>query len=221
MSDAVVVAMARHFAGWPVAAVISPLSAVAAELCRRVHRPDLAVIGALGAYDTAAGPILLKGEWGAYPTERHDVRDLFALVSQGRVAIFASPAQVDRAGRANLGGIGGWDQPKVALPGSRGLPDDAASLPGFGYWLPSPRAIVAEVDYVSAPPPPSERIVLTRFGVFAAGDSGWRAVSRHGELADLPFEVAGWASAPESPEPTPAEADALETIDPKRLRDLG
>ena len=223
LADLVTVAMARHFARHPVAAVVGPTSAVAAELARRVHAPGLAVVGAMTACDTAAGPVLTRLEWGALPSERHDIRDLFALVAQGRVAIFASPAQVDARGRANLGGIGGWERPKVALPGSRGLPDDAASLPGFGYWIPSPRALVPEVDYVSAPAPRPgwERAALTREGVFAIDERGWRCLSVHeGAAPAPPFPVAGLEAAPPTPPPTPEEARALAEIDPDGVRAL-
>lgn len=223
LADLITAAMARHLARWEAAAVVGATSAVAAELARRVHAPGLAVVGAMTACDTAAGPSLLELEWGVFPSERHDIRDLFALVAQGRVAIFATPAQVDARGRANLGGIGGWERPKVALPGSRGLPDDAASLPGFAYWLPNPRAVVAEVDYVSAPGPATgqERLVLTREGAFSVGDDGWRCLSLHpGSRPEPPFAIAGLDEAPETPVPTPEESLALEAIDPHRVRAL-
>lgn len=228
VADLVTVAMARHFARWEAAAVVGPASAVAAELARRVHAPSLAVIGALSACDTPAGPALLELEWGVFPSERHDIRDLFLLVAQGRVAIFATPVQVDAHGRANLGGIGGtgpggWDRPKVALPGSRGLPDNAASLPGFAYWLPGPRALVAEVDYVSAPGPEEgwERLVLTREGAFSVTWDGWRCLNLHpGARPQPPFPVAGLDGATETPDPTPEEARVLQEIDPQGVRAL-
>lgn len=223
LADLVTAVMARHFACYPVAAVVGPTSAVAAEVARRVHAPALAVVGAMTALDTRAGPALTRLEWGALPAERHDIRDLFALVAQGRVAIFATPAQVDASGRANLGGIGGWERPKVALPGSRGLPDNAASLPGFAYWLPSTRALVPEVDYVSAPPPSPgrPRTVLTREGVFEIDDRGWRCLSRHGQLwLSPPFPVAGLEAAAATEPPTPAEATALAAVDPENVRAL-
>ena len=223
LADIITVVMARHFARWQLAAVIGPTSAVAAELARRVHAPDLAVLGAMTAADTLAGPALQRLEWGAFPSERHDIRDLFALVAQGRVAIFATPSQVDSKGRANLGGIGGWERPKVALPGSRGLPDNAASLPGFAYWLPSSRALVAEVDYVSAPPPPAgwERMALTRDGLFSVGQAGWRCLSRHGGgMPEAPFPIAGLERAPITEPPSAEEAAALADIDPERVRAL-
>lgn len=221
LADLVTVAMARHFARWEVAAVIGPTSAVAAELARRVHAPELAVLGAMTAADTPAGPALLRQEWGVFPTERHDIRDLFALVAQGRVAIFASPAQVDAHGRANLGGIGGWERPTVALPGSRGLPDDAASLPGFAYWLPSARALVAEVDYVSAPAAAWERVVLMRQGLFSAGQTGWRCLSWHGEEPlQAPFPIADLDAALPTDPPSVEEARVLAEIDPGGVRAL-
>lgn len=223
LADLVTVAVARHFARWEVAAVVSPTAAVAAELVRRAHRPDLAVVGALGAYDTVGGPVLLKGEWGVYPAEHHDVRDLFALVAQGRVAIFATPGQVDAQGRANLGGIGGWRAPRVALPGSRGLPDDAASLPGFAYLLPSSRVLVPEVDYVSAGPPRpgEERTVVMASGVYAIGAAGWRCLSRHGDPLEPPFPVAGLDDAPATAPPSPDEQALLAEIDPRNTRAIG
>jgi glutaconate CoA-transferase subunit B len=223
LADVVTVAMARHFARWQVAAVIGPTSAVAAELARRVLSPDLAVLGAMTAADAPAGPAMLGLEWGVLPSERHDIRDLFALVAQGRVAIFATPAQVDSKGCANLGGIGGWKRPKVALPGSRGLPDNAASLPGFAYWVPSSRALVAEVDYVSAPAPPAdwERTVLTRDGVFSIGLAGWRCLSLHGDRKpDAPFAIADLEQAPRTAPPSTDEAAAMDEIDPEGVREI-
>lgn len=221
LADLVTVVMARHFARYQVAAVVGPTSAVAAEVARRVYAPSLAVVGAMTALDTRAGPALMRQEWGALPSERHDIRDLFALVAQGRVAIFTSPAQVDTSGRANLGAIGGWHRPRLALTGSRGLPDIGASLPGFAFWLPSTRALVPAVDYVSAPPPPpgNSRVALTLNGVFLITSAGWTCISRHGDPWQAPpFPVAGLFDAPATEPPTSEEAAALTSIDQANVR---
>ena len=53
------------------------------------------------------------------------------------------PAQLDRVGATNLSYVGGsYESPRVALPGSRGLPDNNDSPSRVWYLVPDPLAPV-------------------------------------------------------------------------------
>lgn len=219
--------------GMRVLAVTSPLSLVAGLAARRLGAPDLAIAGGFTVLDAVDPvPTLTRGEaaYGLDDACRGPASDTFVAVARGFVGVCTTPAQLDARGAANLSRIGGSDDaPAVALPGSRGLPDNN-DMPGpVWYVLPrhTPRQLVATVDFASGPPPSPgrHRRLLTPLGVFALDPGGWRAVSLHaGVTAAQVREATGFAiacdDAPVTPSPSDDERAALAAVDPHGLHAL-
>lgn len=203
--------------GLRVLALTSPVSLVAGLAARRLGAADLAI---------ATGFTTLDGDEGV----RGPASDTFVALARGRVGVAVNPAQLDGRGATNLSRIGGTDQrPRVALPGSRGLPDnnDAPAWVWYLLGAHSPRQLVAEVDVASGPPPSPGRYrrLLTPLGVFALDPGqGWRALSlTEGSGAaevreQTGFDVAIAADTPSTPPPDPSERRALDAVDPEGRR---
>lgn len=221
--------------GMRVLAVTSPVSLVAGLAAVRRGAPDLAIAGGFGVLDSVgAFPALTLGEgsYGVDDAVHAPASDTFVAVGRGLVGVCTTPAQLDGRGAANLSRVGGTDDaPAVALPGSRGLPDNNDMAGPVWYVFPShgPRQLVAEVDFVSGPPPSPgrHRRLLTPLGLFELRPQrGWHAVSLHGETTrDEVVESTGFViEAPDDvPRTTPPDEDevaALEAVDPHGLRAL-
>lgn len=248
-ADLAVCAMARAMAGDEVAGAALPCALLAALLARALHNPGLVVLGSLGlplaprAWEDGSGfrLSLTRDESVALPfaEARLGLEDTFGYVLRGRFAIWIAPAQLDALGSANISAVGPWAAPKVALVGSRGLPDDAWHLPEMRYYVPrhEPRAFPARVDFVSAPGFTPERVregggrglpgrVVTSLGVFRYGPDGLRAESLHPGVSPetvaraTGFPVRGLADAPETPVVTVEERAWLERLDPLAIRRL-
>jgi acyl CoA:acetate/3-ketoacid CoA transferase beta subunit len=148
--------------------------------------------------------------------------------------------QIDRWGNQNIANIGPWERPKAQLLGMRGAPGNTANHT-TSYWIPnhSPRAFVEQVDVVSglgyrraAEAGPwiaahhEIRRVVTNKAVldFETPDHAMRLRSVHpGVTVDEVREATGFELAVaedlrESREPTDAELELLERLDPPGLR---
>ena len=152
--------LAREFAaaaaddGVRVIAVTTTASLVAALAARRLGAADLAIAPGFGTLDGAPRPALSLGERalraGASP--RGPVSDTFVAVARGLMGVVVTPAQLDSRGATNLSHIAGTHAaPRVALPGSRGLPDNNDSPSRVWYLVPdhAARTLVDRVDFVS------------------------------------------------------------------------
>ena len=153
--------------------------------------------------------------------------DTFALLARGRIGVATTPAQLDARGATNLSGIGAPGDPRVALPGAQGLPDNNHSPSRVWYLFAShsPRQLVARVDVVcGAPPPPSAiRRLLSAAGLFELTATGWRAVWLTPDGADLVAAAPGLGvvltgSEPVRSEPDPDLLAAVEAVDPEEVR---
>lgn len=249
MADQVVVAMAREMAEDRVAGAALPMALLAALLARALYAPRLVVLGSLGlplapsawAPDSDFRLSLARDEELAlgHADGRFGLDDAFAHVFRGRFAIWISPAQVDGEGSANLSAIGDWRRPKVALVGSRGLPDDAWHVAAMRYYLPrhEVRHLPATVDFTSAPGWTAGRrrlgrregapgIVVTPLGVFRFREDGVFAASLHaGVRAEevqrrTGFRVGGLEAAGVTPPPTAEELAWIRRFDPLGVRGL-
>lgn len=221
--------------GMRVLAVTSPVSLVAGLAAVRLGAPDLAIAAGFGVLDAVgAFPALTLGEasYGVDEAVHGPASDTFVAVGRGLVGVCTTPAQLDARGAANLSRVGGTDDaPAVALPGSRGLPDNNDMAGPVWYVFPThgPRQLVDEVDFVSGPPPSPgrHRRLLTPLGVFELEPGrGWRAVTLHGDATgeqvaeatgftiDVPGDVR------RTPAPDADELAALDTVDPHGLRAL-
>ncbi len=236
-ADLLTVALAREFAGaWErgvrILAITSLTTLVAGLVARATTAPGLAIAAGFGALDAEPAPSLIRGEvaLGAATSPRGPSADTFVALARGRVGVAVTPAQLDGSGATNLFQVGGSDQePGVALPGDRGLPENNDAPGCVWYVFPdhSARQLVAQVDSVSGPPPSPGRYrrLLTPLGVFELQE-GWRAVA----LADgvTARDVAGATSfSIEVPSdvdilvpPSEQEQRALTEVDPLGCRYL-
>lgn len=225
---------AAHREGMRVLAVTSPLSLIAGLAAKGLDAPDLALAVGFGVLDAVEpSPAITLGEaaLGTDLAHTSSAVDTFVAVARGFVGVCTSPAQLDARGAANLSRVGGTDErPGVALPGSRGVPDnnDMAGPVWYLFAAHGPRQLVPAVDFTSGPPPRPgrRRRLLTPLGVFALEEGGWTTVSRHPGVtaADVVgatgFAIAAADDVPTTPVPTAAELAAIRAADPHDLRAL-
>jgi glutaconate CoA-transferase subunit B len=239
VADRITASLIREFrtaaqdGGVKVIAATTMSSLVAALAARRLGVPDLAISTGFGTLDARPYPALTLGETalGSAASPRGPISDTFIAVAKGMVGVVVSPAQLDAAGATNLSRIGGSnDAPKVALPGSRGLPDNNDSPSRVWYLLAvhTPRQLVEKVDFVSGPPPAPGRVrrLLTPLGIFELDPgSGWRATHLMPGVDSVQVaEATGFFVAVENPLEVPApdddEREVLAVVDPQNLREL-
>lgn len=227
---------AVHQRGLRVLALTTPVSLVAGLLARRTGAPGLALSGGFGRFDVDPVPAVTAGEHalGMHHSPRSMSAETFMALARGRVGVVVVPAQVDARAALNLSGIGGeHGRPAVALPGSRGLPDNNHSPSTVWYFVPeiTTRRLVPAVDFVSgAPPPPGVRrlLVSPRATLEFDAATGWRVVgvtegtSVEDVRAATGFTLAADVPAVHQP-PTAEEMAVLGEVDPHGLRrlDLG
>ena len=217
--------------GLRVLAMTSPVSMVAGLMAKRIGAPGLALAGGFGRLDVAPRPGVITGEFalGMDAAPHSMSAETFMALARGRVGVVTSPAQIDARAALNLSGVGGThERPAVALPGSRGLPDNNHSRSTVWYFVPeiTTRRLVAQVDFVSGgPPAPGIRRLLlspTATLEFEAA-TGWRIVgltegtSVEDVRAATSFELAADAP-PVHVAPSADELAALAEVDPFGLR---
>lgn len=208
------------------------MASLVAGLAVRHEGTDLAIAGGFVALDANPSPSLSLGEsaLGVEASARGTLTDTFAALARGWVGVAVTPAQLDGACRTNLSFVGGsHDAPKVAFPGSRGLPENNTSPSRVWYVIPkhSPRTLVEQVDFVSGPTPlpGAARRLITDLGIFDFTTAGWQAVSLHFDVTvDQVGEQTGFmidCTAAATTEPlSRAEITALTAVDPDDLRAL-
>ena len=207
--------------------VASPLPMVAILLAQRLHAPDLTYLNITGGIDprperlpiSTVDPALLHGTRALIT-----LTDLFDLAARGRLdTAFLSGAQIDGQGRINLSVIGGFNRPKVRLPGGAG---SAALMPVANrtiLWRTKHdrRVFVETLDFVTAVGKVDR--VVTPLCVFNRQDGWLRVQSIHpgvsaDELRDATgFPIAVDAATPVTPPPTACELALLAEIDPERV----
>jgi glutaconate CoA-transferase, subunit B len=169
------------------------------------------------------------------------MEDIFDAIFTDRFRIWINPAQIDQQGNVNISVIGPWDHPKVALVGSRGIPEDTSHLSQGLYYLTShtPRSLVERVDFISGVGYTPERkewlgshgaptCLVTDLGVFGWDPATGRMVPRslhHGVTPDLVNERTGFVleiprGVPPTPPPTAEEIAIIHAADPLEVRKL-
>lgn len=236
-ADLVTISLAREIVestgrGMRVLAVTSVTSLVAGLVARNIGAQDLAIATGFGTLDADPVPSLTGGEsaLGALSSPRGPSSDTFVALARGRVGVAVTPAQLDGRGATNLSQVGGTDdQPGVALPGDRGLPENNDAPGSLWYVFPqhSARQLVATVDSVSGGPPQEgrRRRLITPLGLFGLED-GWRAIAlADGVTPEQVAESTGFAidvdaSVDRLPGITSVERAALDEVDPNDCRSL-
>jgi len=219
--------------GLRVFALTSPVSMVAGLLAKQIGAPGLALAGGFGRLDVEPRPAVTSGEFalGMAGSPHSMSAETFMSLARGRVGVVVSPAQIDTRAALNLSGVGGrHDRPAVALPGSRGLPENNHSPSTVWYFVPeiTPRRLVAKVDFVSgAPPAPGIRRLLLSPTATLEFDAatGWRIIGlTEGNSVDSVRAAAGFELAADAPPlhdpPSTDELAALARVDPDGLRRL-
>ena len=213
-----------------IVAVTTVSSLVAAHVATRLGATKLATAVGFGTLDADAVPTVSLLESGLHPetSPKGPPSDTFVALSRGWVGVVVQPAQLDARARTNLSRVGGTnDAPALALPGSRGLPENNDTPSRVWYLLAdhSPRQLVAEVDFVSGPEPSAGRMrrLITRNGVFEYRSPQWHAVglfpdADHAELEGTAFPIDGLDTAPVIDDPSDEELAALVAMDPSNMR---
>jgi glutaconate CoA-transferase, subunit B len=237
-SEMMIVASARQLAGERVCFVGVGPPNIACNLAKRTVSPSLELVYESGVFGSAPArlplsigdPTLVTGA-----TLVCSQFELFALYLQrGLIDVgFLGASQIDRFGNINTTVIGGYERPKVRLPGSGGACEIAINAKKVFVIMPqSKRSFVERVDFVTSPghlagtrPPgwgggPS--VVVTQFGVYGFRPDGvMEARSLHpGVTLEEARENTAWdlavsADLAETPAPSEDELRLIrEDLDP-------
>jgi glutaconate CoA-transferase subunit B len=238
--DRMTVAASRALRDGDVCFVGIGLPSTAANLARRTHAPGLVLVyesGTIGAKPTRLPLSIGDGELATTADAVVGVPEIFNYWLQpGRVDVgFLGAAQIDRFANINTTVIGGYDDPKVRLPGAGGAPEIAASCGEVIVIVrQSPRTFVERVDFVTsvgygAGPGDRERLglpgrgpvkVITDLGVLEPDPETCELTMtalHAGVSADQACEATGWdlriaADAGATPAPTGEELAALRDL---------
>ena len=156
-SEMMAAVAARELGNGEVVFVGIGLPNLACNLARALQAPDLVLIyesGAVGAVPerlpvSIGDPSLVTGSLMVC-----SMADVFQLFLQnGKIEVgFLGGAQVDRYGNINTTVIGGYEKPKVRLPGSGGAAEIAVHAQRVLIISRlNPRAFPAELDFLTSP----------------------------------------------------------------------
>lgn len=155
-TEMMTVAAARALAGRTTCFVGIGLPSVAANVARRVHAPDLALIyesGTLGAKPATLPLSIGDGILAETADAVVSGPEVFNYWLQpGRIDVgFLGAAQMDRFGNINTTVIGDYAAPSVRLPGAGGAPEIAASCREvIVVARQHPRAFVQQVEFTTS-----------------------------------------------------------------------
>jgi glutaconate CoA-transferase subunit B len=244
IDELIITCMARELRGEVIVSSVTSLGALAAHLAKSTHAPELAVLSTPeSGMDVVPLPTLSLGQFltdnqRAIPLS---MEDIFDAIFTDRFRIWINPAQIDQHGNVNISVIGPWDHPKVALVGSRGIPEDTSHLSQGLYYLTahSPRTLVSQVDFISGVGYTEERArwlgahgaptcLVTDLGVFGWDPSTGEMVPRSlhpGVSAETVRERTGFPlhisrALPETPPPSAEEIAIIHAADPLEVRRL-
>jgi glutaconate CoA-transferase subunit B len=161
---------ARRLVDGDVCFVGIGLPSLAANLARATHAPRCVLIyesGTIGAKPLELPLSIGDGELAETADSVVSVPEMFAYWLQGghMDVGFLGAAQIDRFGNLNSTVIGGYDSPKVRLPGGGGAPEIATSAKKVFVMLrQTPRAFVEELDFLTSVGDRVE-VVVTDLGI--------------------------------------------------------
>ncbi len=151
--EVMTVVAARELRDGVVCFVGIGLPSTAANLARRLHAPNAVLIyesGTIGAKPTKPPLSIGDGELADTADAVISVPEIFTYWLQaGRVDVgFLGGAQLDKYGNINTTVVGGYEHPKVRLPGAGGAPEIAASArQTFILLRQSKRSFVERLDF--------------------------------------------------------------------------
>ncbi len=131
---------------------------LAAALAQKTHAPDLTIVVEGGSI----GPEVIPGRLPISTNEMRvahrarmlpGITDIFLFAQRGFLDVgFVGGAQIDRYGNLNSSVLGGYERPKVRLPGSGGA-NDIISLCRrvMVVTMHERRRFVPQVDFVTSP----------------------------------------------------------------------
>jgi len=173
----------------------------AANLARRLQAPDCVLVyesGAIGAQPLRLPLSIGDNDLAETSLELVSVPEMFNYwIGGGRIDVgFLGAAQIDPHANLNTTVIGGYEEPKVRLPGAGGAPEIAACAGSVIVIAPhSPRVFVERLDFVtSLAHKRAQTVVITDLGVLRPGaDAELELVAVHPgvEPADVQ-EATGW-----------------------------
>lgn len=147
------VTAARQLRNGAVCFVGIGLPSAACNLARQTHAPELVLIyesGTVGTKPTVLPLSIGDGELAETADCVVPLPEIFSYYLQGgRVDIgFLGAAQIDRYGNLNSTVIGGYDTPKIRLPGAGGAPEIASHAKHVLIVMKqSTRSFVAELGF--------------------------------------------------------------------------
>jgi len=136
----------------------SPLPVLAMVLARRSLGRDFVWTSVIEHLEPRVEEIRLRPSTGDPFSEPRGVGilttiDAFDLAAKGRLTtMFFGAAQVDEEGNTNLTAIGGYESPRVKLPGGAATAYLFPLVPKIILWARhEPRVLVRRVDFVTGP----------------------------------------------------------------------
>jgi glutaconate CoA-transferase subunit B len=222
------VAAARRLHDGAVCFVGIGLPSLAANLARATHAPRVVLVyesGTIGAKPTRLPLSIGDGELAETADVVVSVPEMFGYWLQGgRIDVgFLGAAQIDRLGNLNSTVIGGYEAPRVRLPGGGGAPEIATSAREVFVMLrQSPRTFVPELDFTTSL---GDRVsvVVTDLGILEPrGDDRELTLTQlhPGVDVEQAREATGWDlrvadDLHETPPPNRAELEALRALEGK------
>ena len=230
-SDLLCVSIARALKGAENCfhGVASGIPAVAIMLARRLYSQGMVYLNITGGVDVdrPLREVSTDGD-DLYSTSRSgfNLTDIFDLAARGKLDVaFLSGGQVDQKGQVNNSVIGGFQKPKVKLPGGAG---SAVLIPNARrafVWKSKheKRGLVETVDFITSRGNVCR--VFTPLCTFEVVGGKLKVRERMpGVSLALIQENTGFkiqeGQMPEMAPPTPEELFNLGLIDPRRLRDM-
>ncbi|RMF92697.1 MAG: CoA-transferase [Nitrospinota bacterium] len=232
IAEIMIVAMARLLRNGETVfhGVASVLPMLAILLARRLHAPSLVYLNIPGGVD--GQPDTLPASSVGFQLHRQaaaffSLTEIFDLSARGRLdTAFLSGAQIDQEGNINLSVIGPFHTPRVRLPGGAGsaviLPTARRTI----LWrtVHNRRTFVERCQFVTA----AGRVdrVVTPLCVFRKRqgrlelESVHPTSSVHEVVEQTGFPLAVPEEVTVTPAPTAEELEILNTLDPRRVRDL-
>jgi glutaconate CoA-transferase subunit B len=156
-AEMMIVISARQLAGERVCFVGVGPPNIACNLAKRTVAPDLELVYESGVFGSVPARLPLSIGDPSLVSCSIQVTSMFELfayyLQAGLIDVgFLGASQIDRFGNINTTVIGGYDSPKVRLPGSGGACEIAINAKKVFVIMPqSKRSFVERVDFVTSP----------------------------------------------------------------------